>query len=74
MTVDLIEAQAYSLDRADKNRLIDSLLRSLDADDEVAQAWLEEATRRAEEIRTGKVQCIPLEQVMAELEGRLNAI
>lgn len=73
MTVDLIEAQAYSLDRADKNRLIDSLLRSLDADEEVAQAWLVEATRRAEEIRTGKVQCIPLEQVMAELEGRLNA-
>lgn len=73
MTVDLIEAQAYSLDRADKNRLIDSLLRSLDADEVVAQAWLVEATRRAEEIRTGKVQCIPLEQVMAELEGRLNA-
>jgi Putative addiction module component len=73
MTVDLIEAQAHFLDRADKNRLIDSLLRSLDADDEVAQAWLVEATRRAEEVRTGKVVCIPLEQVMAELEGSLNA-
>jgi putative addiction module component (TIGR02574 family) len=73
MTVDLIEAQAYSLDRADKNRLIDALLRSLDTDDEVAQAWLVEATRRAEEVRTGKAQCIPLEQVMAELEGSLNA-
>ena len=69
MTVKLIEAQAYSLDRADKNRLIDSLLRSLDADDEVAQAWLVEASRRTEEIRTGKVQCIPFEQVMAELEA-----
>ncbi len=42
-------------------------------DSEIDQIWAVEVQRRLEEIRSGKVQGIPGEQVMAELRRRYSA-
>jgi putative addiction module component (TIGR02574 family) len=67
MTVDFIEEQACSLGRSDKSRIIDTLLKSLDADDEIEKAWDAEIHRRANEIESGTVECIPLNDAMLQL-------
>ena len=38
----------------------------------VEQAWDEEILRRVEEIKSGKVQMIPMEQVFSELDEMLQ--
>jgi putative addiction module component (TIGR02574 family) len=45
-------------------------LASCGPDPAVDEAWAVEAQRRLEEIRSGKVQGIPGDQVMAELRRR----
>ena len=39
---------------------------------EVEQAWDEEIQRRVEEIKSGKVQMIPMEEVFTELDEMLR--
>jgi len=68
-------AQAMQLSSKDRGRLIDELVESLDdepAEPGVEEAWGEEIKRRVDEIRTGKVELIPGEEVMRELKTRLR--
>ena len=52
-----------------KLELIDRLLESISpTTKEIKDAWKEEAERRIEEVRTGKVKSIPVEEVFAEIE------
>ncbi|HEX7721565.1 MAG TPA: addiction module protein [Pyrinomonadaceae bacterium] len=68
---DLIK-DALSLPPGARAMLADHLLESLDWDNqkEIDAAWAEEAERRMQEIRDGKVQTIDGEQVMRELRAR----
>ena len=68
---DLIK-DALSLPPGARAMLADHLLESLDWEHqkEVDEAWAEEAERRMQEIRDGKVQTIDGEQVMRELRAR----
>ena len=51
--------------------VVEGLLRSLDLPDQkVDDIWAEEAERRMEEIRQGKVQPLDGESVMRELRSR----
>lgn len=66
-TKELLE-QALSLPTEERAQMADSLLRSLNAPDIECEAkWTEEATRRLEEIRSGKVKPIPGDQVFAKI-------
>ncbi|MGZ5437920.1 MAG: addiction module protein [Pyrinomonadaceae bacterium] len=69
---DDIIKDALSLPPGARAMLADHLLESLDWEkqDEVDAAWAEEAERRMQEIRDGKVQTIDGEQVMRELRAR----
>lgn len=69
---DDIIKDALSLPPGARAMLADHLLESLDWEkqDEVDAAWAEEAERRMQEIRDGKVQTIDGEQVMRELRTR----
>ena len=60
-----IEREALHLPVPDRARLAHKLLLSLDdlSDSEVADAWLDEAERRAHEIDEGLVQLISAEEV-----------
>jgi len=68
---DLIK-DALSLPPGARAMLADHLLESLDWEQqkEIDAAWAEEAERRMQEIREGKVQTIDGEQVMRELRAR----
>lgn len=60
--------QALKLDPADRLRLVDQVLHSLDEPDpKVEQIWIEEAERRLKEYRAGRVRGIPAEEVVGPL-------
>jgi putative addiction module component (TIGR02574 family) len=60
-----VEHEALRLPPADRAKLAQKLLLSLDAlsEEELEQAWLHEADRRARELDRGEVQPIPAEEV-----------
>ncbi len=67
-----ILSAALSLSPGARAMLADHLLNSLNAEDQkrIDAIWGEEAERRMQEIREGKVQPIDGEQVMKELRAR----
>lgn len=70
--VEDIESAAMQLPRAERARLAERLITSLDEDSEIEQVWAEEIDRRVRELRSGKAQSIPGEQVFAELKDILR--
>lgn len=70
MTVYDVEAEALKLPSHERARLAEVLIASLDEEDEVAEAWADEAERRYEELRSGKVQGIPADEVFAKIRAR----
>lgn len=72
MSVHEIEAEALLLSSQERAHLAQVLIASLDEDLALDQAWIAEAERRYEEIRSGQVQTMPAEQVMAEIDELLR--
>ena len=71
-TVDLIDEVA-SLPVEERARVVDTLLRSLNAPESaVDSAWREVAQRRLDEIRTGRVETVPREVVFENIRQRLS--
>lgn len=59
-----IVASALKLDPAERFKLVDEVLRSLDRPDpETDRKWLEEAERRLAAYRAGRVKGIPAEDI-----------
>lgn len=71
MTIDELKREALRLDPSTRASLARDLLESLDdlSESEVERLWLEEAVRRDEEMASGKVQPIPMDEVFAELRA-----
>jgi len=70
-TRELIE-EALSLPVEERALIADSLLRSLNMPDTSIDAqWLEEARRRLQELRSGKVKPVPGDEVFAKVLKRL---
>ena len=69
---DEVLSAALSLSPGARAMLADHLLESLDAENEKGNEaiWAEEAERRMQEIRDGRVQPIDGELVMRELRAR----
>jgi putative addiction module component (TIGR02574 family) len=71
-TVETLEAAALQLTPAERARLVERLIATLDADPEVEEAWASEVERRQAEIETGQVSLMPgpetLNKVKAEFE------
>ncbi len=73
LSLDQIEAAAARLSADEREELIQRLIELENpADPEVEAAWDDEIARRLEEVRSGKVQCIPYEEVMAEMQARFG--
>jgi len=68
-----IEAAALQLAPAERARLAERLLVSLDKDDEVLAAWLEEAERRGDAYERGEMGAIDFDESIARLKARLAA-
>ena len=69
MTLDEITEEAMKLSADSKAMLADKLVESLDLEgpDEIQRLWSAEAIRRRDEIRSGRVEPIPGEEVLEEV-------
>ena len=72
MTTEQIEQELMKLPVADRARLAERLIASLDADAEIEAAWTAEVRRRDEEIRSGAVEAIPLEDALTTVRTRFG--
>jgi hypothetical protein len=72
ITLESIEAEVLNLPAADRSRLLDKLIASLDADQAIEEAWRVAARRRDEEIESGAAQAIAGNAVLARLRAALR--
>ena len=70
--LEVLEAEVLQLAPADRSRLFERLIASIDTDSAVEQAWEFEADRRESELESGLVATVPGEQAIAQLRARLN--
>lgn len=69
LTIDQLTEEALQLPSATRALLAERLVESLDIAeaDEIQKLWATEAIRRRDQVRSGHVQPIPGEQVLAEV-------
>ena len=69
-----IERDVAELSAAERVKLLRSLIADLDApaEDNVEDAWVQEAQRRFAEIDAGTAETIPGQQVLDEARSRLK--
>ncbi len=68
-TVEALEAEALQLSAAERARLVERLIASLDIDPEVEEAWAAEVERRNTEIESGAVALISGPEALAKLKA-----
>ena len=68
MTVDELKREALRLDPSARAGLARDLLSSLDdlSESEIEQLWVEEAVRRHEQIVSGEVETVTMEEAFAK--------
>jgi putative addiction module component (TIGR02574 family) len=73
-TLSEIESEAMQLSRQERATLIEHLIASLDVgeDVEAEELWLQEAERRYEEYRAGRIASKPAAQVFADAKKSLQ--
>jgi putative addiction module component (TIGR02574 family) len=64
--------EVLDLDDQEREHLVEVLLTSLDRADEIDRAWMEEARRRYEAIRSGRARTLSHDEVVARLEARFG--
>jgi len=69
---DPVEAAALQLTLADRAKLMDRLIGTLDADPEVEEAWAAEVERRQVEIENGTVSLLPGPETLAKLKAEFE--
>lgn len=66
------EAEILNLPAADRSRLAERLLMSLEEDDEIMAAWRAEAERRADAFERGEIEAADFEEAMARARAGLK--
>ena len=69
-SLETLEAEVLRLSAAERSRLLDRLIASLDVDAEIEAEWDAVADSREAEIDSGTAQSIPFEEAIARLEAR----
>lgn len=72
LTIESLEAEALQLNAADRARLIERLIASLDADPEVEAAWAAEVERRHAEIENNMATLLPGAEALARLQAEIK--
>ena len=67
-----LEAEVLSLAAPDRARILERLMESFDDESKVAEAWLDEALRRKQEVLSGKVAMIPGREAVARIRAQLS--
>ena len=68
--LEALQAEVLRLSTADRAKLLDRLIVSLDVDPDTEAAWDELADTREREIEAGTAKAVPLEVAIARLETR----
>jgi hypothetical protein len=68
--LETLQAEVLRLSPADRARLLDRLIASLDVDAGVEDAWDELADQREQELATGAMAAVPVDVAIARLEAR----
>ena len=68
-TVDHLIRRVLDLDRSRREEIVEAVLPSLDESDTVDRAWLEEAHRRFDALRSGEARVIDHADVVDRLES-----
>ena len=74
LTVEQIAEEALSLPSDARALLADRLVESLDPaeDEDIRQLWINEACRRRDEVRNGRVQTIPGDVALARIRQAIK--
>jgi hypothetical protein len=70
--LDTLEAEVLKLPVCARSHLLDRLIASLGADDDIEQAWALEAERRDAEVDEGKVTTVPGAQFLDRLRAEIR--
>ena len=70
ITLETLQAEVLRLPPADRAKLLDRLIASLDVDAGAEAAWDALADEREQELQAGVAEAVPLEVVVARLEAR----
>lgn len=71
-TVETLEAEALNLSIADRARLVEKLIVSLDTEPDVEAAWAAEVERRHAEVESGAVSLLPGAEALARLKAEFR--
>ena len=71
MQAETLASEALRLSPAERSELADRLIESLDHEPLSAE-WAAEIDRRVREIESGTLVCRPVEELLAELRGKLG--
>jgi hypothetical protein len=69
-SLEVLQAEVLRLPTADRAKLLDRLITSLDVDAEIEAEWDSIAEDREQELNSGAREAIPVEIVIARLEAR----
>jgi len=69
LTIEVLEAEALQLSAAERARLVERLIASLDADPKIEEAWIAEVERRQTEIDNGAVSLVSGSEALARLRS-----
>ena len=74
LTVEQIAEEALSLPSDARALLADRLVESLDPaeDEEIRQLWINEACRRQDDVRSGRVKTIPGDVALAQVRQAIK--
>jgi hypothetical protein len=73
ITLETLQAEVLRLSPAERARLLDRLIASLDVDAGAEAAWDKLADEREQQLAAGVAAAVPLEVAIARLEARFPA-
>lgn len=71
-TVEELEAEALSLSSAQRARLVEKLIASLDSEPDIENAWAAEVEKRHAEIESGAVSLLSGPETLARLRAEFQ--
>ena len=70
--VEVLEAEVLQLPVAERARLVERLIASLDADPEIEEAWAAEVERRQAQLESGATKLRPGPEILAKLKAEFR--
>lgn len=67
-----LQAEVLRLPPEDRARLLELLIASFEPRSSAQQAWMELASRRRDEVRSGKVAMVPGDEALARIRARIE--